>query len=173
MKNRQILTSAIALGTLVASTPVFAASSAAVALSITASVAAKCVVSSTSAVAFGSYDPVVTNASTGVDLTGTGTVGIKCTPGNGTSISIASSANNNGNQRRMAGPGGSYLNYALYQDSAFTTAWGDGSNGANAQTITTSSSANERTFSVYGLVPKGQDINTGSYTDSVNVTVNF
>src|SRR5512139_1356303 len=108
MKTRQLLTSAIALGTLVTSTPLFAASSPAVALSVTASVTAKCIVSSTAAVAFSAYDPIVTNASTGTDLTGNGTVGVKCTPGNGSSIAIASSANNSGNQRRMAGPGGAF-----------------------------------------------------------------
>lgn len=173
MKTRQILTLAIALGTLMASTPGFTASSPVVSLSVTASVAAKCIVSSTAAVAFGAYDPIVTNASTGLDLTGTGTVGVKCTPGNGSSIAIASSANNSGNQRRMAGPGGAFLNYALYSDSGFTTAWGDGSNGASALTVTGATNASERTYTVYGVVPKGQDINVGSYSDSVNVTVNF
>ena len=174
MKTRQALTLAMATwGIFAATKATMAASSSPVSLSVTASVAAKCIVSSTSVVAFGAYDPIVTNASSGADLNGTGTVGVSCTPGNGTSISIASSANNSSNQRRMAGPGGSYLNYTLYSDSGRTTAWGDGSNGANALTISASSNAAERSFSVYGQVPKGQDVNVGSYSDSVNVTVNF
>ncbi|HZA53948.1 MAG TPA: spore coat U domain-containing protein [Candidatus Udaeobacter sp.] len=177
MKTRQLYLSALAAGTLaMAATPLFAASSPSVGLSITASVAAKCIVSSTSAVAFGAYDPVVTNAAGGADLDGTGTVGIKCSPGNGSSISLDSGANASGNQRRMQGPAGTssaFLNYDLYSDAARTTAWGNGSNGASALTITASSNASERPFTVYGRVPKGQDVNVGSFSDTVQVTVNF
>jgi spore coat protein U-like protein len=177
MNTRQLYLSALAAGTLaMAPTPLFAASSPSANLSITASVAAKCVVSSTSAVAFSPYDPVVTHAASGVDLDGTGTVGIKCTPGNGTSISLDSGANASGNQRRMLGPAGAssaFLNYDLYSDSSRTTAWGNGSNGASASTITASSNASERSFTVFGRVPKGQDVNTGNFVDTVQVTVNF
>lgn len=176
MKTRQLLVSATTMILLVApATPLFAASSAGVGLSVTASVTAKCLVSSTTVVAFGAYDPVVTNASGGSDLDGTGSVGVKCTPGNGTSISLDSGANASGNQRRMQGPTGSssaFLNYNLFSDSARTTAWGNGSNGASSFAITAASNAAERTFTVYGRVPKGQDVNVGSFTDTVQVTVN-
>lgn len=177
MKIRQLSLSVLAVGTLVmAATPLFAASSPSVGLSVTASVAAKCIVSSTSAVAFGAYDPVATNAATGADLDGTGTVGIKCSPGNGTSISLDSGANASGNQRRMQGPAGSssaFLNYDLYSESTRTTAWGNGSNGASSLAISASTNASERTFTVFGRVPKGQDVNVGNFTDTVGVTVNF
>jgi spore coat protein U domain-containing protein, fimbrial subunit CupE1/2/3/6 len=177
MNTRQILVSATAAMLLAQPAGrLFAASSAGVGLSVTASVAAKCIVSSTSVVAFGAYDPVVTNASGGSDLDGTGSVGIQCTPGNGTSISLDSGANASGNQRRMQGPAGTssaFLNYNLYSDSGRTTAWGNGSNGASSFAISTSSTAAERTFTVYGRVPKGQDVNVGSFTDTVQATVNF
>jgi spore coat protein U-like protein len=177
MKNRRRYLSAVAAGAVaMAATPLFAASSPSASLSITASVAAKCSVSSTTAVAFGAYDPVVTNAATGVDLDGTGSVGIKCTPGNGTSISMDSGANASGNQRRMQGPAGSssaFLNYSLFSDAARTTAWGNGSNGASSLAITASTNASERTFTVHGRVPKGQDVNVGNFSDTVQVTVNF
>jgi spore coat protein U domain-containing protein, fimbrial subunit CupE1/2/3/6 len=178
MKTYRLSLSAFAAGTLVmAATPLFAASSSpSVGLSITASVAAKCIVSSTSAVAFGAYDPVVTNAAGGADLDGTGTVGVKCSPGNGTSISLDSGANASGNQRRMQGPAGpsaAFLDYNLFSDAARTTAWGNGSNGASALTITAAPNASERTFTVFGRVPKGQDVNVGSFADTVQVTVNF
>ena len=70
MNTRQVFKSAIAAGTLVlglSANPasLFAASSAAVGLGVSASVASKCLVSATSTVAFGSYDPVQTNSSTG------------------------------------------------------------------------------------------------------------
>lgn len=177
MNTRQLYLSAVVAATLtLAASSLFAASSPSVGLSITASVTGKCIVSSTSAVAFGAYDPVTTNASTGADLDGTGSVGIKCTPGDGVSISLDSGANASGNQRRMQGPSGSssaFMNYSLYSDSARTTAWGNGSNGASVQTITASTSSSERTFTVYGRVPKGQDVNVGSFSDTVQATVNF
>ena len=177
MTIRQILVSATAAVALaLPAVQLFAASSAGVGLSVTASVTAKCSVSSTSVVAFGPYDPVVTNASGGADLDGTGSVGIKCTPGNGTSISLDSGANASGNQRRMQGPAGSssaFLNYDLYSDSGRTTAWGNGSNGASSFAISAASNAAERTFTVYGRIPKGQDVNVGSFTDTVQATVNF
>ena len=177
MKIHQLYVSAITAGTLaLAASPLFAASSPSVGLSITASVTAKCIVSSTAAVAFGPYDPVVTHSATGVDLDGTGSVGVKCTPGNGTSISLDSGANASSNQRRMQGPAGTssaFLNYDLYSDSSRTTLWGNGSNGASSLAITAAANASERTFTVYGRVPKGQDVNVGSFADTVQVTVNF
>ncbi|TMA59681.1 MAG: spore coat protein U domain-containing protein [Deltaproteobacteria bacterium] len=177
MKTRQFYLSALAAGTLaVTASPLFAASSPGVGLSISASVAAKCIVSSTSTVAFGPYDPVTTNSATGADLDGTGSVGIKCSPGNGLSISVDSGVNASGNQRRMQGPSGTssaFLNYDVYSESTRTTAWGNGSNGASALAITTSTNASERIFTVYGRVPKGQDVNVGSFSDTVQATVNF
>jgi spore coat protein U-like protein len=173
MNTRQFSVSAIVAGALaLTATALFAASSPSVGLSITASVAAKCIVSSTTTVAFSAYDPVTTNSASGTDLDGTGSVGIKCTPGNGLSISVDSGVNASGNQRRMQGPS-AFLNYDLYSESTRTTAWGNGSNGASALAITTSTNASERTFTVYGRVPKGQDVNVGSYSDTVQATVNF
>ncbi len=177
MNTRQLSISAIVAGALaLAATPLFAASSPSVGLSITASVAAKCIISSVTTVAFGAYDPVTTNSATGTDLDGTGSVGIKCSPGNGLSISIDSGVNASGNQKRMQGPSGTssaFLNYDLYSESTRTTTWGNGSNGASALAISTSTNASERTFTVYGRVPKGQDVNVGSFSDTVQATVNF
>ena len=86
MNTGQLFKSAITAGTLVlglSANPasLFAASSVAVGLGVSASVASKCLVSATSTVAFGSYDPVQTNSSTGSDLDGQGSVSIRCTPG--------------------------------------------------------------------------------------------
>ena len=59
------------------SIPAFAGSATAN-LNVSASVAAVCTIS-TAPVAFGAYDPVVANAAT--DLNGTGTVTVACTKG--------------------------------------------------------------------------------------------
>jgi spore coat protein U-like protein len=65
------------------------------------------------------------------------------------------------------------MRYNLYTDAARTTVWGDGS-GATA-TVTDSYLAGagpeRRSYSVYGLIPGGQNLNAGSYGDTVVVTV--
>ena len=178
MKRQKLFLSAITAGAFaLASVPLHAASSAPVGLNVTASVAAQCIVSSTTDVAFGPYDPLGANAS--VDLLGQGQVGIKCTPGSGASIAIDSGANPSGNQRRMAAAGGSLLNYGLYTDGGRNTAWGNGSNGASPLSISTAANAAEQLFDVYGLVPMASaqpgafTYEAGNYSDIVQVTVNF
>ena len=174
MNTRHLFVSALAAGTLaLGSVPqtLFAASSPPVGLPVTASVEAKCLVSGTSVVGFGAYDPVDVHSSTGINLDGTGTVSIRCTPGNGTSIALDLGANAVATQRRMAGPSSSFLNYELYQDGPRTIVW---STAGNAQTITASTNAAVRNFTVFGRVPLGQDpAATGAFGDTVQATVNF
>ena len=62
-------------------------------LAVSATVAKNCSITTT-AVAFGSYDPVVANASTPLD--GTGTVVVTCTKGAGTRIDLSLGANASG-----------------------------------------------------------------------------
>jgi len=70
-------------------------------LSITATVNGTCTIT-TSTVAFGSYDPVVTNAATPLD--NSGAVTVTCTKGAGTRIDLGLGANASGSTRRMQGP---------------------------------------------------------------------
>lgn len=136
-------------------------------LSVTATVGDNCTIS-TAPVAFGAYDPIVTNASTPLD--GTGTVTITCTQGATTSIELGLGSNANVSQRRMKDAGTNYLNYELYQETARTTIWG--TTTAKKDTGIAPSSA-ARAFTVYGRVTAGQDVPLGSYSDTVLATVNF
>jgi len=77
---------------------------------------------STVALAFGSYDPVVANASTNLD--GTGTVVVACTKGSTATIGLGLGSNVTGSTRRMRDGGTNYLTYELYQDSGRATVWG-------------------------------------------------
>src|SRR5258708_20936959 len=67
-------------------------------LAVSASVAANCTIS-TGAVAFGPYDPVVTNATTA--LPGTGSVSTACTHGSAPSITLSSGLNAVRTQRKI------------------------------------------------------------------------
>lgn len=136
-------------------------------LSVSATVTANCSITTT-AVAFGSYDPIVTHASTPLD--GTGTVVVTCTKGAGTRIDLGLGANASGSTRRMAG-GSDFLSYELYQDSSRATVWGSGASAG--QSIAAAPSKAARTFTVYGRVAAGQDVAAASYNDTVVATINF
>ena len=136
-------------------------------LSVTATVSKNCSITTT-AVAFGSYDPIVANASTPLD--GTGTVMVTCTKGAGTRIDLDLGSNAAGSVRRMLG-GTDLLTYELYADSGHSTVWGAGA-GAG-QTIAAAPNKNPRTFTVYGRVPAGQDVGAASCAETVVATINF
>ncbi len=136
-------------------------------LSVSATVAKNCSITTT-AVAFGSYDPIVANAVSPLD--GTGTVVVTCTKGAGTRIDLGLGSNASGTTRRMSG-GTDFLTYELYQNTTRTTVWGAGA--VAGQTIAVAPSKAARTFTVYGRVAGGQDVSAASYNDTVVATINF
>jgi spore coat protein U-like protein len=138
-------------------------------LAVTANVAANCTISTT-AVAFGAYDPVVTNAAAAKDAAGS--VIIACTKGAVPTIGLGLGANSLGpSTRRMLGVSGDLLTYELYQPAGYTTIWG--TSGPNLFSAGASVGRAARTFAVNGRIPGGQDVATGNYTDTVVATVNF
>jgi spore coat protein U-like protein len=149
------------------SIPAFAGSATA-SLNVSASVSAVCTIS-TSAVAFGAYDPVVTNAAT--DLNGTGTVTVACTKGASATIDLGNGSNLSGGSRRM-GSGTDFLSYSLYKDAARTAVWGTGLAGGTTYTYSSASKA-ATSITVYGKVPQAQDVTVGAYSDVVTATINY
>lgn len=139
-------------------------------LAVSATVSANCTIDASAGVAFGAYDPIVTNAST--DLTHTGSVDTTCTNGSTATITLGQGLNADTGStasvplRRMIS-GSNYLSYDLYSDSAHTTVF-DGTTGVS---VTGTGSA--VTTSVYGVVPSGQNVPAGSYSDTVVATVAF
>src|SRR6267378_5368864 len=97
------------------------AGSATTSLSVTATVAQNCAIS-TSAVAFGAYDPVSTHSSAGIDLNGTGAVSVTCTKNStGVNITLGLGSNALGSVRRLlGGTSADLLTYILYLASAST-----------------------------------------------------
>lgn len=140
-------------------------------LSVTATISANCTIS-TSAVAFGAYDPIVTNASSALD--GTGTVTTTCTNGSAVTVTLGQGSNADTGStdavplRQMAS-GANRLAYFLYSDSGRTTVWGNTAGTGKADTGTGAASA----LTVYGRVTAGQNKPTGSYSDTVVATVTF
>ncbi len=132
-----------------------------------AAVTKNCTIS-TSALAFGSYDPVVANASANLDGTGGLTVG--CTRGATASIALSAGSNSSGSSRRMGDGSGNFLTYELYSDSGRSTVW---NSGAGAQTLSAAPSRATRDLTVYGRISGNQDVPAGSYADTIVATVNF
>jgi spore coat protein U-like protein len=137
-------------------------------LGVSATVTNNCTIS-TSAVAFGSYDPVVAHAST--DLDSSGTVTVACTKGASSTVGLGLGSNASGSTRRMSDGGSNYLTYELYQDNGRTTVWGTAGAGLYSPGAAPSKAA--RNFTVYGRVTSNQDVPAGTYNDTVVATVNF
>jgi spore coat protein U-like protein len=137
-------------------------------LSVTATVTNNCTIS-TSTLALGSYDPAVTNASSGVDRDASGTVTITCTQGTAPTVTLGQGANYSSG-RRMTDGSGNYLTYEIYSDSGRTTVWDDGA-GTVSPGAAPSNAA--RDITAYGRITKGQSVPAGSFTDTVLATVNF
>lgn len=158
-----------------------AASPATGTLSVTATVVDNCAFTTTP-VAFGNYDPAVVNAGGGADLTGTGTLLVTCTTGDAISIDLDQGGNpGTGSSatvpvRQMVSGGTNLLAYSLFWPSAAgaggavtATVWGTGGGTSFGYSAT----GVQQTINVFGSVAKGQNVPGGSYSDTVNVAVNF
>lgn len=138
-------------------------------MAVSASVSANCTISA-APMAFGAYDPIVTNASTA--LTQSANLAVDCTNGSAATITLGQGANSGTGStdaapiRRMAN-GSNYLNYGLYSDNGDTTTW-DNSTGVSYTGTGASDSV-----TVYGSIPGGQNVSAGSYTDTVVATITF
>lgn len=146
-------------------------------LGVTATVSANCIIDSGSlTLAFGAYDPVQANLSTAA--TGSTGLTVYCTKGaTPTSIDLSDGANVSGGVRRMAN-GTDYLEYDLYKDSGRTSRWGAGATNGLVPDVsasaTTALTVGGSAINIYGKIPAGQNtVPAGTYSDTVNITVNF
>lgn len=168
-RYRQVAWGGVTLGAFVTLfAPTILAATATANLTVSATVAVNCTIS-TGTLAFGSYDPVVANASADLDASGTFTVA--CTKGaSGVTIDLGQGGNYSSG-RRMASAG-NFLPYQLHSNSARTAVWGSTSGGATVAVGAPASKA-AVTHTVYGRIAAGEDVPAGSYSDTVVATVNF
>lgn len=142
---------------------------------VTATAVASCRITATSNVAFGNYDPADVNFSTPLDANGSVTV--RCTKGTTFNTALDQGLNAGGGStciapaRRMSDGGTERLSYDLYQNAGRTTVWG--CDATTDQSATSTSVTTPNTLTVYGRIPGGQDVATGIYSDTVQVTVTF
>lgn len=176
MRN-SVWKSIVAVALLSAAGAAFAGSSTAN-LGIEASVAANCTINTTS-VKFGSYDPILANATD--PLNATGTVTIACTKGAAPKVSL-DLGSSGGSSRQMNGTkSNDKLAYELYQQQgtgvsgvcSYTGATVWGATGTAVFTPTTATSKASRSYNVCGQVAGGQDVSVDTYSDTVVATVLF
>ncbi|MGA9853154.1 MAG: spore coat U domain-containing protein [Gammaproteobacteria bacterium] len=138
---------------------------------VSAQVIKSCNVTAT-ALAFGSYDPLL-----GTNTTGTSTVNVQCTKTTVATIALNGGVNGTLAQRSMKDSVSSNtLNYQLYTTSGNTSVWGDGTGSTVTQSYTSTSNATVQPFTVYGTIPSGQNVTpstSNTYQDTITVTVTF
>jgi spore coat protein U-like protein len=124
-------------------------------------------------ISFGTYNPADTGA-----LTGSGTVTVTCTLiGLSYSWNLYLSTGNSGSfsTRKMTSAGKS-LGYNIYTSSGYGTVWGDGTAGTGIQTggpVLLSVGTLTVPYSMYGQITPLQDLPSGTYTDTITVTLNY
>lgn len=127
---------------------------------------------SVSPVSFGAYDPTAMSPRDGSGLVSVDCTGIVSLFG---TVEVTASPGSSGNalQRTMK-RGSATLNYNLYANVARTSVFGNGLNG----TMTLSSSMTglllfSTSMPFYARVPAGQWVGSGTYSDTVVVTVSY
>jgi spore coat protein U-like protein len=141
------------------------ASTATTTFQVTATVNNACTVSANN-LAFGTYNPLL---GTATDLTG-GII-VTCTLGSPFNIGLnAGTASGATVTTRKMLSGANTLNYALYRDVAYTQNWG---NTVGTDTLSSTGTGLAVTYPVYGVLPASQSVPSGSYADTVTVTVTY
>jgi spore coat protein U-like protein len=125
--------------------------------------------------AFGLYDPQAGGA-----LESTGSVDVTCTSVGDKRVTydihLDTGQSGSFNTRALTN-GISQLNYNLYTNAPRSQIWGDGSAGTKVVSarfnLTPVGSTQTDSYTVYGRVFAGQNVSTGSYLDTITVTVFF
>lgn len=152
----------VALASALAASPVQATSST-TPLGVSASVSVTCGMSVTP-LAFGSYSGTQLDAAT--------TVSVTCSNGTAYDIGLdaGSATGATVTTRQMGGPSGGLLSYAIYQNTGRTTNWG---NTPGTDTVAGTGSGALQTIDIYGHIAAGQFPVSGSYSDTVTVTISY
>jgi spore coat protein U-like protein len=131
-----------------------------------AAAAGQCSVS-TSSINFGTYDVFDTAPNDS-----TGTVTLNCNGGaKNVTVEISRGGASSFALRRMVN-GASQLRYNLYLNAARTIMWGDGTGGTQSHNLDNPPNNQDVSLTIFARIAAEQDVSSGSYSDSVTVTVN-
>ncbi|AXQ28432.1 spore coat U domain-containing protein [Solimonas sp. K1W22B-7] len=117
---------------------------------------------------FGTQGVLIANVDT------TSTIKVTCTTGADYDIGLDAGANessaNDINTRRMTDGSSHYVGYNMYSNAGRTTVWGE---TVDTNTLGSTGTGAEQSFTVYGRVPAQTTPQAGSYADTVTVTVTY
>jgi spore coat protein U-like protein len=142
--------------------PTIALAAVLLSLALPGAARAACTISAGGAVSFGNYDWTVAAPTDTV-----GSMTYTCTS---TALVFLSTGSSGTYTQRTMVSGTSPLGYNLYTDAARTQIWGDLFTGGTIQVAPAGTPAR---LDVYGRIPAGQNVPSGSYTDSITVTFFF
>ncbi|MBB3047524.1 spore coat protein U-like protein [Litorivivens lipolytica] len=135
---------------------------------VTATVVDSCDVSANN-LAFGNVEPV-----NNLNIDAVGSITVTCSLGTSYSLLLddgGSSSDGTVSTRRMTDGSSNYLSYQLYSDTLRTSVWGE---TAGTNDVTGIGTGLGVPVVVYGRIPSGQqETQTGSYSDTINVTLNY
>ncbi|MDZ4349392.1 MAG: spore coat U domain-containing protein [Xanthomonadaceae bacterium] len=130
--------------------------------------AQQCAIQSVTPLAFGAYDPTAVAPDDA-----TGAFEVRCSPRTSYRARISTGASGGFFPRTMV-QGPNALAYNLFREAARVTVWGDGSGGTQVVTVGDSGPpGNPVTVTIFGRVPAGQWVAAGTYTDTLDVTIEF
>ena len=125
-----------------------------------------------SGVAFGVYDATLTTPTYS-----TGTISVSCAVTGATGhnpVTVAFDTGSSGTfTARTLLNGTDFLNYNLYIDAAYTQIWGDGTGVSLTDTVYVTPGKQSFTATVYGMMPAMQTSGSGTFNDTITVTVSF
>ena len=111
--------------------------------------------------------PVPTN----INVDSTSTISVKCPPNTAFTIDIDTGLYSNGINRRVYNAGyNAYINYDVYKDPPRSAVWGTG----GARNVAGNSGVTGIVLrTVYGRVASVKTLKSGSYNDTLTVTITF
>lgn len=138
-------------------------------VAVTANITNNCVLTSgATTLAFGAYDPADANYTT--EDTANAAFSFRCTKGASVTFKLDLGANEVGPQRKMKLDASNLLNYNLFSDAGNSVAWNETTYPA---AVVSAGPSTPITKTIYGVIPGGQDVTAGSYSDTVVLTADF
>jgi spore coat protein U-like protein len=130
---------------------------------VSVTVAKACTITAAN-LAFGTY--------TGTLIDSTSTISVTCTKTTPYNVGLNAGTMTGATvtTRKMTGPGGYHLSYSLYQNSTYSTNWG---NTVGTDTETGTGNGANQSLTVYGQLPAGQNVEAGAYTDTITATITY
>ncbi|EBO9655600.1 spore coat protein U domain-containing protein [Salmonella enterica subsp. enterica] len=96
-----------------------------------------------------------------------GAIRVKCTNGTNYSVLLSGGQSGNTNARYLQSATGQRVNYNLYTNAAHNTIWD------NMTGVSQTANGSDNWLPVYGMIPAQPPPQTGRYTDTVQVTINW